>query len=336
MSWELQDWRTVDAAAVEGAEVLADFVAMSGSAIEEAASALALGPVTVASLTMADAAAGSLPGGFLGVASYELLGTGRRTLWVALDPSAGTTLAGREITLDALAAAVVEALDAVMSALLGDGLSIQAAEAAAPDSSADHLLVRMAFVDAAGFQVAIVAAVDPGLPLELVTHVTALQALGGGRPAASASPRVAAPAPSFVAPAPAPSSPAPAPIPAAAPGPPVMPEGDGGSRVRPFVLDQLNPAPIMPITPNIDLLLGVSLSVTVELGRASLAIRDVLSLSAGSIVELDKLAGEKVDVLVNGCPIAQGEVVVVDENFGVRITDVVSRQRRILSANGAA
>jgi flagellar motor switch protein FliN/FliY len=87
---------------------------------------------------------------------------------------------------------------------------------------------------------------------------------------------------------------------------------------------------------NIELLMGVHLEVTVEIGRTRLAIRDVLSLSPGSIVELDKLAGEKVDVLVNGQPIAQGEVVVVDENFGVRITDVVSRQRRILSADGAA
>ena len=80
---------------------------------------------------------------------------------------------------------------------------------------------------------------------------------------------------------------------------------------------------------NIDLLLGVTLQVAVEIGRTTLPIRDVLALTPGSIIELDKLAGEKVDILINGRPIAQGEVVVVDENFGVRITDVVSRQQRL-------
>jgi flagellar motor switch protein FliN/FliY len=80
---------------------------------------------------------------------------------------------------------------------------------------------------------------------------------------------------------------------------------------------------------NIDLLLGVTLQVAVEIGRTTLPIRDVLALTPGSIIELDKLAGEKVDILINGRPIAQGEVVVVDENFGVRITDVVARQQRL-------
>jgi flagellar motor switch protein FliN/FliY len=73
----------------------------------------------------------------------------------------------------------------------------------------------------------------------------------------------------------------------------------------------------------------VTLQVAVEIGRTTLPIRDVLALTPGSIIELDKLAGEKVDILINGRPIAQGEVVVVDENFGVRITDVVSRQQRL-------
>jgi flagellar motor switch protein FliN/FliY len=106
--------------------------------------------------------------------------------------------------------------------------------------------------------------------------------------------------------------------------------------IRPFELDELPPVAVVQTSQNIELLMGVSLQVTVEIGRTKLAIRDVLALTPGSIVELDKLAGEKVDVLVNGQQIAQGEVVVVDENFGVRITDVVSRQRRILSADTAA
>jgi flagellar motor switch protein FliN/FliY len=85
-----------------------------------------------------------------------------------------------------------------------------------------------------------------------------------------------------------------------------------------------------------DLLYGVNLEVTVEIGRTRLSIRDVLALTPGSIVELDKIAGEKVDVLVNGHLIASGEVVVVEDNFGVRITDVSARARRLAMGEGAA
>ena len=82
-------------------------------------------------------------------------------------------------------------------------------------------------------------------------------------------------------------------------------------------------------TGDIGLLLDVPLQVTVELGRTQLRIRNVLELVPGSIVELDKLAGEPVDVLVNGKQIARGEVVVIDEEFGVRITDVASQAKRL-------
>jgi flagellar motor switch protein FliN/FliY len=82
---------------------------------------------------------------------------------------------------------------------------------------------------------------------------------------------------------------------------------------------------------NIDLLLDVSLQVTVELGRTRRQIRDVLALGPGSVLELDKLAGELVDVLINGKLIAKGEVVVIDENYGVRITDIVSPTERVQS-----
>lgn len=80
---------------------------------------------------------------------------------------------------------------------------------------------------------------------------------------------------------------------------------------------------------NLELLLDVSLRVAVELGRTDLTIKDVLALGPGSVVELDKLAGEPVDILVNDRLIAKGEVVVVDENFGVRVTDIVSPQKRL-------
>ena len=73
------------------------------------------------------------------------------------------------------------------------------------------------------------------------------------------------------------------------------------------------------------------MSLTVELGRTKMYIKDILGLGEGSIIELDKLAGEPVDLLVNGKLIAKGEVVVIDENFGVRVTDIVSPTDRIKS-----
>ena len=80
---------------------------------------------------------------------------------------------------------------------------------------------------------------------------------------------------------------------------------------------------------NIGLILDVPLQVTVELGRTKKLIKDVLELSTGSVIELDRLAGEPVDVLVNGKLLAKGEVVVIDENFGVRVTDIVSSVERV-------
>lgn len=80
---------------------------------------------------------------------------------------------------------------------------------------------------------------------------------------------------------------------------------------------------------NLEMLLDIPLEVTVELGRTKRSIGDILEFTQGSIIELDKLAGEPVDILVNQKLIAKGEVVVIDENFGVRVTDIVSRADRI-------
>ncbi len=80
---------------------------------------------------------------------------------------------------------------------------------------------------------------------------------------------------------------------------------------------------------NLNLLMDIPLKVTVELGRTQKQIKDILELSQGAIIELDKLAGEPVDILVNNKLIAKGEVVVIDENFGVRVTDIVSQWDRI-------
>ena len=80
---------------------------------------------------------------------------------------------------------------------------------------------------------------------------------------------------------------------------------------------------------NLNMLLDIPLQVTVELGRTKRSVKEILELSSGSIIELDKLAGEPVDILVNNRLIAKGEVVVIDENFGVRITDILSQADRL-------
>ncbi|BBH20864.1 flagellar motor switch phosphatase FliY [Paenibacillus baekrokdamisoli] len=100
--------------------------------------------------------------------------------------------------------------------------------------------------------------------------------------------------------------------------------------VQPVQFANFQGAPfIQPDESNLNLLLDIPLKVTVELGRTQKQIKDILELSQGSIIELDKLAGEPVDILVNNKLIAKGEVVVIDENFGVRVTDIVSQWDRI-------
>ena len=82
---------------------------------------------------------------------------------------------------------------------------------------------------------------------------------------------------------------------------------------------------------NLDFLLDVSLQVSVEVGRPRLSIQDLLQLGQGSVIELAKLAGEPLDIFINERLVARGEAVIVNEKFGVRITDIVSQQERIES-----
>jgi len=84
-------------------------------------------------------------------------------------------------------------------------------------------------------------------------------------------------------------------------------------------------------TKNLDLILDIPLTVTVELGRSKMLINDLLQLGQGSVIELTKLAGEPLEVLVNQKLVARGEVVVVNEKFGVRLTDIVSPMERVQS-----
>lgn len=84
---------------------------------------------------------------------------------------------------------------------------------------------------------------------------------------------------------------------------------------------------------DIDFILDIPVQLTVELGRTKIAIKNLLQLAQGSVVELDGLAGEPMDVLVNGCLIAQGEVVVVNEKFGIRLTNIITPAERIRKIN---
>ncbi|TBR09571.1 MAG: flagellar motor switch protein FliN [Rugosibacter sp.] len=82
-----------------------------------------------------------------------------------------------------------------------------------------------------------------------------------------------------------------------------------------------------------DMIMDIPVALTVELGRTKIPIRNLLQLAHGSIVELDGLAGEPMDILINGTLIAQGEVVVVNEKFGIRLTDIITPQERIRKLN---
>jgi flagellar motor switch protein FliN len=101
------------------------------------------------------------------------------------------------------------------------------------------------------------------------------------------------------------------------------------------VIEDIELSPLLPLDgeptadTDIGLLLEVPLSISVELGRTSLTIRELLALGQGSILQLDRHAGEPVDVLVNGKRLARGEVVVIDEDFGIRVTEVVTPEERI-------
>lgn len=136
----------------------------------------------------------------------------------------------------------------------------------------------------------------------------------------------------------APAMPGPAPTSAAAAFEPGIQQQDifstqpaGNVGVQSVQFAPLTQAEQPGVSGNIGLLMDVSMQLTVELGRTKMLIKDILGMGEGTIVELDKLAGEPVDLLVNGKLIAKGEVVVIDENFGVRVTDIISPMERISS-----
>lgn len=120
--------------------------------------------------------------------------------------------------------------------------------------------------------------------------------------------------------------------------PPRKPKRQTAAKAQPEVV--INPASFADLRPqsngrkekaSLDMLMDIGLQVTVELGRTKMSIRDVLAVGPGTVVELNRVAGEPVDILINGKPIAKGEVVVIGDMFGVRVTDILPPAQRVQS-----
>ena len=106
-------------------------------------------------------------------------------------------------------------------------------------------------------------------------------------------------------------------------------QADADAAVSAVELDEFDTDAKTGPNPELELILDIPVSISMEVGRTSISIRNLLQLNQGSVIELDRLAGEPLDVLVNGTLIAHGEVVVVNEKFGIRMTDVISPTERI-------
>lgn len=101
------------------------------------------------------------------------------------------------------------------------------------------------------------------------------------------------------------------------------------SQGQPIDLDELRDEGAALNNPSLDVILDIPVKLSMEVGRSDISIRNLLQLNQGSVVELDRVAGEPLDVLVNGTLVAHGEVVVVNDRYGIRLTDVISPQERI-------
>jgi flagellar motor switch protein FliN/FliY len=108
-------------------------------------------------------------------------------------------------------------------------------------------------------------------------------------------------------------------------------DGGGGDKMERAVFDEFDgSAPVVSHGDvNLDVIMDIPVTISMEVGSTRIPIRNLLQLNQGSVVELDRLAGEPLDVMVNGTLIAHGEVVVVNEKYGIRLTDVISPQERI-------
>jgi flagellar motor switch protein FliN len=334
MSWESFDWKPADGVSLGAGASILPLWPMLRSAIAEGISTDAMCPVTIGELAVGHCVYDDAPTPPVPSRSFELLGTDRRGAWAALDPAKGDKIGGKVYDAERLQELVLDGMEKAFESILGEGLNLgPAVEVSAPN--APMLLLRLPITSIDNEELVLISMYDAAVAGEMSAHIVALQALSSEASApAPAAPVSVAQRTQGLQAAVAGRSATPASTATAAPAS----NGNGGagplpSNVRPAQLPELTAGPTSGQGYNIDLLLGVTLQVAVEIGRTTLPIRDVLALTPGSIIELDKLAGEKVDILINGRPIAQGEVVVVDENFGVRITDVVARQQRLASGH---
>lgn len=106
-----------------------------------------------------------------------------------------------------------------------------------------------------------------------------------------------------------------------------------GTAVHARVFPELSAEAAAAAPGRLDMILDIPVQLSVELGRAKIPIRNLVQLAPGAVIELDRLAGEPMDVLVNGCLVAQGEVVVVNDKFGIRLTDVIAPDERLRRLN---
>jgi len=105
--------------------------------------------------------------------------------------------------------------------------------------------------------------------------------------------------------------------------------GTAAANVAPASFETLHSSGVQGKPADLDSILDIPITLSVEIGKSRLSIRNLLQLNQGSVVELDRMAGEPLDVLINGMLVAHGEVVVVNEKLGIRLTDVVSAQERV-------
>ena len=204
----------------------------------------------------------------------------------------------------------------------------------APDETIVCVAFRMEIGELIDSEIMQILPVDfaQELVVTLREHMIGGQGVSSVETAAPAP--VAAPAPAPQAAPPPPQAPAPQPVYAAPPPVAYAPP----QPVAPAPLPQnVQPAQFVPFDAgevyqqkeNMGIIMDVPLEITVELGRTHKKISEILEFSPGTVLELDKLAGEPIDILVNGKFVARGEVVVIDENFGIRVTDITSVEKRI-------
>lgn len=330
-----QDAAGAAMAQVEG-ELAAAYEAVADSVGAALGEAVAIGQPHVEKRTVTEVAAAVIAGGPV---VYSAFGDGLTgAVALALDADAADRL-GDHLTPEALGDQVFAAIASRFATVLGSEVTVTPAAAAAAGSALAQSGLGEDIAQA--FTPLAVGGAEAGHWLLLLDESIALaltgdQATATAEAAVAALPAVPAPAPVPAAPA---SAPAPALVPAATPAPAAaaprplraVPPAGQPVPVQPAAFGEIGRADGSGDLHNIDLLLDVPLQVTVELGRTRRPIKDVLALGPGSVLELDKLAGEPVDVLVNGQLVARGEVVVIDENFGVRITDIVSPVDRVRS-----